>query len=371
MLVVSRLGSEAFRVTSALGTLCGRGRLGVNLLQRRNIVIPPERFVNSSSFSLLRKNPFRSGITWSCDYKGGLSSLRFTGVKIACGGEKVVSKGELTTPEGVEAVAVSINRMASGFLTRLFFGKEKVEQNLTKLREKVELEERLLRGFSDCSHIEQPSLILPLHLTDGVLRLSPLAKGSLDQLLTKEMTLPVALTILQDAAKGLSYLHAKELVHSNVKPETILVFQDMRGQLSDVGCLGQVGSAVVGDSTGYTDPARPSIHIGEPSLTKESDVYSFGLTLLDITTPSQWSVTEEQKKWQLEAQSLGRRAVQMDPRSRPAMKEIAQRLAFIAGNAALLSYPQLGRVNLKNQIERGRVERVIYKNPHQFPGFVI
>ncbi|XP_023742341.1 uncharacterized protein LOC111890454 [Lactuca sativa] len=116
--------------------------------------------------------------------------------------------------------------------------------------------------------------------------------GSLDHHLSNtDLTWMQRLKICIAAAKGLCYLHdpngsEQRVIHRDIKSSNILLDENWNAKVSDMG-LSKIGPAnqshsflptnVVG-TFGYIDP----LYMETYSLTKESDVYSFGLVLFEV-----------------------------------------------------------------------------------------
>ncbi|MBA0707066.1 hypothetical protein Golax_019145 [Gossypium laxum] len=101
------------------------------------------------------------------------------------------------------------------------------------------------------------------------------------------------LKIAEDVAQGLAYIHqASRLVHGNLKSTNVLLGTDFEARLTDY-CL-----AVLADSSSTEDPdslayKAPEIRKSNCKLTPKSDVYAFGVFLLELLTgkhPSQHPV---------------------------------------------------------------------------------
>ncbi|WOK95520.1 hypothetical protein Cni_G04227 [Canna indica] len=94
------------------------------------------------------------------------------------------------------------------------------------------------------------------------------------------------LEIAEDAAKGIEYLHTgcfPSIIHRDLKSSNILLDQDMRAKVSDFGLSkhavdGSHVSSMVRGTVGYLDPE----YYVSQQLTEKSDIYSFGVILLEL-----------------------------------------------------------------------------------------
>ena len=118
------------------------------------------------------------------------------------------------------------------------------------------------------------------------------SRGSLDRHLgSTTLTWLQRLRICLAAARGLNYLHdpkgtQQRVLHRDIKSSNILLDENWNAKVSDLG-LSKIGPAnqqhtvlvsnVVG-TLGYLDPLYMKIGL----LTKESDIYSFGVLLFEV-----------------------------------------------------------------------------------------
>ncbi|XP_016468862.1 uncharacterized protein LOC107791336 [Nicotiana tabacum] len=114
---------------------------------------------------------------------------------------------------------------------------------------------------------------------------------------------PMRHLIALGIARALAFLHASSIVHGDVKPQNVLFDADFEAHLSDFGLdkLTVATSAEPSTSTsvgtiGYVAPETALT--GE--ATRQSDVYSFGIVLLELLTgkrPLMFTQDEDIVKW--------------------------------------------------------------------------
>ncbi|MCO5551873.1 hypothetical protein L7F22_005379 [Adiantum nelumboides] len=110
--------------------------------------------------------------------------------------------------------------------------------------------------------------------------------GSSTELLDWEKRCRIAL----DTAKGLEYLHhqtAEHIVHCDVKPANILLTEDFHAKVGDFGLAKLTGShtqsfamTTLKGTRGYLAPEW----LQHATITAKSDVYSYGVVLLELLT---------------------------------------------------------------------------------------
>ncbi|KAF9643162.1 kinase-like protein [Thelephora ganbajun] len=93
------------------------------------------------------------------------------------------------------------------------------------------------------------------------------------------------LSLLLGIAEGLNHLHSCDIVHGNLNGPSIQVDDLERA------CLTDFGLSTITPDLEPTEPARkyyliryaaPEILYGEASISKETDVYAFGMVVIEV-----------------------------------------------------------------------------------------
>ncbi|XP_061989754.1 LEAF RUST 10 DISEASE-RESISTANCE LOCUS RECEPTOR-LIKE PROTEIN KINASE-like 1.1 isoform X1 [Rosa rugosa] len=100
------------------------------------------------------------------------------------------------------------------------------------------------------------------------------------------LTWPIHMSIAIETANALSYLHASDILHRDVKTSNILLDNNLCVKVADFGLsrifpldITHVSTAPQG-TPGYVDPQYHHCY----QLTSKSDVYSFGVVLIELIT---------------------------------------------------------------------------------------
>lgn len=136
--------------------------------------------------------------------------------------------------------------------------------------------------------LEHPN-ILPIRdasFIDGQLVIvTPLATRTLDDRLKNRMKFETAFEYASQLIDAVAYAHTRRVIHCDIKPENILLFDDNQLRLGDFGIAKAAQKTVSGSGTGTLGYMAPEQAMGKPSA--RSDVFSIGLVLYRMFS-GQW-----------------------------------------------------------------------------------
>ena len=108
----------------------------------------------------------------------------------------------------------------------------------------------------------------------------PLGEESLEDRLRRRITVATALDLGEQLLAALAYAHELGVIHCDVKPANLILFEDGRMRLADFGIAKVAASTVFGSASGTLGYMAPEQALGRPSA--RSDVFSAGLVLFRI-----------------------------------------------------------------------------------------
>lgn len=153
--------------------------------------------------------------------------------------------------------------------------------------------EEFERHMEDVGRLRHPNLV-PLRAyfqakEERLLVYDYQANGSLFSLIhgskstrAKPLHWTSCLKIAEDIAQGLNYIHqTSRLVHGNIKSSNVLLGADFEACLTDNCLLSLIDPSNGDDDFGYQ---APETRKSNKRLTSKSDIYSFGVLLLELLT---------------------------------------------------------------------------------------
>ncbi|XP_071723306.1 G-type lectin S-receptor-like serine/threonine-protein kinase At5g35370 [Rutidosis leptorrhynchoides] len=151
-------------------------------------------------------------------------------------------------------------------------------------------------------------------------------RGSLDQALFSNGPGPVLewrerFDIALGTARGLAYLHSgceHKIIHCDIKPENILLHHNLQVKLSDFGLsklLTPEQSSLFTTMRGTRGYLAPE-WLTNSSITDKTDVYSYGMVLLEIVRGSRNCASETERQQNVETGDVSMRSSRQEPSSR-------------------------------------------------------
>lgn len=123
--------------------------------------------------------------------------------------------------------------------------------------------------------------ILPIKtagtIDDKFLIVTPLGKENLAERLKRRMARQTVLTLAEQLLAGLGYAHQRRVIHCDVKPENLVLFDENRLKLADFGLARVAMRSIEASGSGTVGYLAPEQALGKPSA--RSDVFSAGLIL--------------------------------------------------------------------------------------------
>jgi serine/threonine-protein kinase len=104
---------------------------------------------------------------------------------------------------------------------------------------------------------------------------TPLADRTLDDRLKNRMGFETAFEFTSQLLSAVSYAHNQGVIHCDIKPENVMMFDNDHLRLGDFGIAKAAQKTISGSGTGTLGYMAPEQAMGKPS--KRSDVFSLGL----------------------------------------------------------------------------------------------
>lgn len=85
-----------------------------------------------------------------------------------------------------------------------------------------------------------------------------------------------------DIARGISFLHQKNIAHLDIKPENILIHDGWKAKLADFGLSCFIGEEI--NMRGTYGYMAPEFYKDTKSVNQKADIYSFGFTMWSLAS---------------------------------------------------------------------------------------
>jgi len=103
--------------------------------------------------------------------------------------------------------------------------------------------------------------------------------------LTKPLDDKVIVDMLKQACDGLEYIHSEGVIHRDIKPGNLLLFEEGQVKLADFGIARSreaITLTITGLAMGTPDYMSPEQSLGTHDLTPASDIYSLGVVMYEL-----------------------------------------------------------------------------------------
>jgi serine/threonine-protein kinase len=153
--------------------------------------------------------------------------------------------------------------------------------------------------------------------------ITPLAEKTLEDRLRKRIAFETAFNIIQQLLEAVAYAHEAGVIHCDIKPENILMFEDNHIRLADFGIAKVAQATINGSGTGTVGFMSPEQAMGKPSA--RSDVFSIGLLAFRMFSgkwpeyPFEWPIpgaAQLRRRAHPDLIALIRKSIAINPRQR-------------------------------------------------------
>jgi class 3 adenylate cyclase len=227
--------------------------------------------------------------------------------------------------EGTD-MSISSNDSSNSTSTKALLSKKKWRQ-----RRDFENEIRLLMKLRHPNIVTIMGVSKDTSTSDYVLVMERMSRGSLIDCLTNpttHMDNELILGIMKDIAAGMAYLHNLKpaVVHNDLRAANILIDDNFTAKISDFGLSGR--QRFISSSSRWPWTA-PEI-FGGNLHSRKTDVYSFGVLLIEIFTRCKLTVSDMRLVVPKEAPSFAvlliRQCLHANPNKRPTFAEIQEHI---------------------------------------------
>lgn len=225
-----------------------------------------------------------------------------------------------------------LKRLGAGGFAVVYKARDTVEARDVALKLPVmsyggESRDLLLREVRLTIKLEHPNIVPILNadiVGEQLVIATPLGHESLHKRLQRRMSNARAVSIFEQVLEALAYAHSHRVMHCDVNPSNVILYDDDHVGLADFG-LARVSakSQLMGSGSGTVGYIAPEQAVGHPSF--RSDVFALGLVGYRIFAGQlpRWPYKPPLPGWDRirrkltpEAQSFLRRAIEPEYRKR-------------------------------------------------------
>lgn len=150
--------------------------------------------------------------------------------------------------------------------------------------------ERFEREARAMAQIEHPNVVgvydFSAHSSPVFLVMELITGGTLRELLAERGPMPphAATAVMRAVLQGLSALHARGLIHRDIKPDNVLIHGDSRVKIGDFGLVRSSSTATTSNLIMGTVSYLAPEQVDGSALSPATDVYSAGVVLYELLT---------------------------------------------------------------------------------------
>lgn len=200
--------------------------------------------------------------------------------------------------------------------------------------------------------VEHPG-ILPIRdasiIDDQLVIVFPLGTETLADRMTRRMSFELTISIASQLLQAVAFAHSRRVIHCDIKPENVIMFEGGRICLGDFGIAKAARQSMRAAGTGTVGYMAPEQAMGRPSY--QSDVFSLGLIFYRLMSgewpewPFQWPMAGYSKltnKVEPRMISWLKKSLAVDPGSR-FTDAVQMKNSFVKLRSSALKYTEQQR----------------------------
>lgn len=185
-------------------------------------------------------------------------------------------------------------RIGSGTFAQVYSAMDTIEgiRVALKIPHQHYVDDELLDAFKQevrlLAQLDHPNILLLKDasiIDDRLVIATRLGRETLDDRLSRRMSVASALEFARQMIAAVSYAHDVGLIHCDIKPENFILFDDNVLRLADFGIAKFSSMTIAASGTGTVGHMSTEQAMGKPSM--RSDVFSVGLIIYRMLS-GQW-----------------------------------------------------------------------------------